>query len=57
MSRIVKVAVEALVTVWDEIEIEEGDTVEETVYRWAKHYDEDMRFEEIKFITVVEEIE
>lgn len=57
MSKIVKVAVEALVTVWNEIEVEEGDTLEEAVYRWAKHYDEDMRFDEVKFITVLEEIE
>ena len=54
-----KVRVEALVTMWTEIEIQvdEGDTIEESVYQWAKYYDEDMRIDEIKYITVLEEIE
>lgn len=54
-----KVMVEALVTMWTEIEIQvdEGDTIEESVYQWAKYYDEDMRIDEIKYITVLEEIE
>ena len=52
-----KVAVEALVTLWTEIEVEEGETLEESVYQWAKYYDEDMRIDEIKYITVLEEID
>lgn len=54
-----KVMVEALVTMWTEIEIQvdEGDTIEESVYQWAKYYDEDMRIDEIKYITVLEEID
>lgn len=52
-----KVKVEALVTLWGEVEVEEGETFEESVYRWAKYYDEDMSLDEIKFITVLEDIE
>lgn len=52
-----KVAIEALVTLWTEIEVEEGETLEESVYQWAKYYDEDIRLDEIKSITVLEDIE
>jgi hypothetical protein len=52
-----KVRVEALVTIWSEIEVDEDEHIEEAVHRWGKHYDDDVWFDEIKFIEVVEEIE
>lgn len=52
-----KVKVEALVTIWTEIEVEDGYTLEEAIHRWGKHYDDDVWFDEIKSIEVVEDIE
>lgn len=52
-----KVRVEALVSMWAEIEQEADEYLEEAVYRWGKYYDENIRLEDIKYIEVLEEIE
>lgn len=52
-----KVKVDALVTIWTEVEIEEGDTIEECIHRWGKNYDDDVWFNDIQNIEILEEID
>ena len=51
-----KVRIDALVSVWDEVWVDEDETIEEAISRFTRHH-EDVYFLEVKDFEVLGEIE
>lgn len=50
-----RLMIEVTATIWADVEVDEGDTLEDAVHRWKRNYDEDMYISEVNFIHEVTE--